>query len=158
MATTAEILGFHRPPNNVPVRWAKHYAQLSALRERLTQRDCSAPTTSHAKLDDLGEAACDDAETNLCFVAASATHGLLIEVLDAMRRIEQGTFGICERTGQHIEPKRLKAIPWARYSLEGQTEVENERLGRRPGLPSLQPLSEADSSDAEKAEAEEQAA
>jgi hypothetical protein len=80
MVTTTEILGVHRNPK-VPTRWAKHYHYLCATRDRLTQRDCSTPATSGAKLDDLGEAASDDAETSLSFVAASATHELLSEVL-----------------------------------------------------------------------------
>jgi RNA polymerase-binding transcription factor DksA len=154
MATITEILGSHRIPN-VPARWATHHHDLCTTRDRLTQRDCSTPGTPSAKLDDLGEAASDDAETSLSFVAASATHEMLIDVLDAVRRIEQGLFGICERTGQPIEANRLTAIPWARYSLQGQMEIENEGLGRRPCLPSLHPLSESNSVDGE--EAEEQA-
>ena len=153
MATAADILGFHRTPH-VPARWAKLYQHLCAIRDRLTQRDCAVPATSHAKLDDLGDAATEDAETSLSFAAASATHEMLGEVEGAIRRIEKGTFGFCESTGLPIEPERLKAIPWARYSLQGQTELENEGLARRPGLPSLQLLSEADSVAAEEAEAE----
>jgi RNA polymerase-binding transcription factor DksA len=151
MATAADILGFHRIPK-VPARWARHYQHLCAIRDRLTQRDGATPATPRAKLDDLGEAASDDAETSLSFVAASATQELLGEVLDAIRRIERGAFGICERTGQPIEKERLKAIPWTRYSLQGQTELESEGFGRRSGVPSLQAVGESDSADAEDAE------
>jgi len=151
MATASAILGFQRNPK-VPARWTRHYRLLCGIRDRLMQRDCSAPATSHAKLDDLGEAASEDAETSLSFVASSATHEMLIDVLDAIRRIEQGTFGICELTGQPIEPARLEAIPWARHSLEGQTAMESEGLGRRPGLPSLRSLSERESVDADETE------
>jgi RNA polymerase-binding transcription factor DksA len=157
MATAAEILGVHRT-HKVPARWARHYQELCALRDRLTQRDCSTPATAGAKLDDLGDAASDDAQTSLSFVAASATHGMLIEVLDAIQRIERGTFGICEITGQPIEPKRLKAIPWTRYSLQGQQEMDHGGFGRRPSLPSLQPFDASDSLAAEEAETEGQAA
>jgi RNA polymerase-binding transcription factor DksA len=156
VATAADIPGSRRDPH-VPARWAQHYQRLSALRDRFTQRDCSTSATSCAKLDDPGEAASEDAETSLSFVAASATHEMLNDVLDAVRRIEQGTFGICERTGQPIEPRRLKAIPWARYSLQGQTEMEKEGLGRRRGVPPLNPLSESEAADEEKAETEGQA-
>ena len=40
---------------------------------------------------------------------------LLTEVDDALQRIEDGTYGICEGTGQPIPKERLEAIPWARY-------------------------------------------
>lgn len=43
----------------------------------------------------------------------------LMEVDQALARIEQGTFGICEETEEPIEPERLLAIPWTRLSIEG---------------------------------------
>src|ERR1700758_141819 len=38
---------------------------------------------------------------------------LLIEVQQALARIDQGTYGICSNCGQPIPEKRLEAIPWA---------------------------------------------
>ncbi len=43
----------------------------------------------------------------------------LMEIESALARIENGTFGICEETEEHIEPERLRAIPWTRLSIEG---------------------------------------
>ena len=42
----------------------------------------------------------------------------LFEIQQALLRIDQGTFGICEGLGIPIEENRLEAIPWARYSME----------------------------------------
>ena len=44
----------------------------------------------------------------------------LLEVKDALRRIEAGTYGKCLDCGRDIEPARLEAIPWAQYCLEDQ--------------------------------------
>jgi|ERR1700682_1927012 len=41
----------------------------------------------------------------------------LLEVKDALRRIEAGTYGKCLDCGREIEPARLEAIPWAEYCL-----------------------------------------
>ena len=41
---------------------------------------------------------------------------LLREVEDALRRIDDGVYGICQATGEPIEIKRLLAKPWARLS------------------------------------------
>ena len=41
----------------------------------------------------------------------------LPEIERALAKINQGTYGICEKTGEFIGYKRLKAIPWARYSI-----------------------------------------
>ena len=43
----------------------------------------------------------------------------LLEIENALARIENGTFGVCEETEEFIEPERLKAIPWTRLSIEG---------------------------------------
>ncbi len=43
---------------------------------------------------------------------------LLNEIDDALRRIEESKYGICEGTGKAIARARLDAKPWARYSVE----------------------------------------
>jgi len=43
---------------------------------------------------------------------------LLREIDDALGRIEQKTYGICEGTGEKIPKARLEAKPWARYCVE----------------------------------------
>jgi DnaK suppressor protein len=43
----------------------------------------------------------------------------LLEVESALARIENGKYGICEETEEHIEVDRLRAIPWTRLSIEG---------------------------------------
>lgn len=139
MATAADILNSNGK-RKVPVRWAKHYRQLCLERERLTGRDFSGPATALVKLDDLGESASDESERSLSFVTATATQETIFEVLQALHRIERGTYGICGITGKPIDAERLKALPWARYSLEGQQELEKSGQGRRTSLPGLEPI------------------
>ena len=43
---------------------------------------------------------------------------------DALRRIEDGTYGKCIQCGREIEPVRLEAIPWARYCLKDQEKYD----------------------------------
>lgn len=43
----------------------------------------------------------------------------LFEIEQALARIENGTYGICDETEELIEPERLRAIPWTRLSIEG---------------------------------------
>ena len=43
----------------------------------------------------------------------------LMEVEIALARIEQGCYGVCEETGELIEPERLMALPWTSLSIEG---------------------------------------
>jgi DnaK suppressor protein len=49
------------------------------------------------------------------------------EIDEALGRMENGTYGICEETEEAIEDKRLQAIPWTRLSLEGAEVREREQ-------------------------------
>ncbi len=53
----------------------------------------------------------------------------LAEIEKALSRIEEGSYGVCEVTGEKIEPERLKAIPWTSCSIEG-AEIK-ESMGKR---------------------------
>ncbi|MBL8177959.1 MAG: TraR/DksA family transcriptional regulator [Bryobacterales bacterium] len=49
------------------------------------------------------------------------------EVQDALRRIHDGSYGICLRCEEPIKPRRLEAVPWARYCVHCQEILEQER-------------------------------
>ncbi len=42
----------------------------------------------------------------------------------ALKKIENGTYGVCEHCGKEINPKRIEAIPWAKYCVECQEKIE----------------------------------
>ncbi|MFM2166469.1 MAG: hypothetical protein RIS79_840 [Verrucomicrobiota bacterium] len=53
----------------------------------------------------------------------------LYEINEALKRIDNGTYGICEGTGEKIMEERLEAMPFARYGIAWQEKIERE--GRR---------------------------
>ena len=53
---------------------------------------------------------------------------LLEKVLQALERMENGCYGICEQTEETIELKRLESIPWTTLSIEGAEIAESENL------------------------------
>ena len=55
---------------------------------------------------------------------------LLREIEEALARIDAGTYGICEATGEPIGKARLKATPWTKYCYEYMLAQE-KRLARR---------------------------
>ena len=155
MATSADILGTGTR-TKVPTRWARHYEQLCAERDMLLEREDYSAEGLQPKLDDLADAASHETQRSISLVAATATHGRIVDVLDAIRRIEKGTYGVCEITGEAISAERLNSVPWARYSLAGQQQMEQGGWARRTALPSLEGLSETEAGDSE-AEAGEEA-
>jgi RNA polymerase-binding protein DksA len=56
---------------------------------------------------------------------------LLREIDDALQRIENHTYGICEGTGKPISKARLDAQPWARYCVEYARMLEQSRPSKQ---------------------------
>jgi RNA polymerase-binding protein DksA len=54
----------------------------------------------------------------------------LMEIQQALARIQNGTFGFCEGLGIPIEENRLEAIPWTRYSLEYAKMIESGKASK----------------------------
>lgn len=50
------------------------------------------------------------------------------EIMMALRRIENGTFGMCEATGEAIPKARLEAFPWARYCVRYAEMLEKGQV------------------------------
>lgn len=75
----------------------------------------------------MAEQGTDTYDQALSLDLAAVDRNLLREIDDALKRIAEGTYGICERTGNVIKSERLQEIPWARYSIEAAREME-----RRP--------------------------
>jgi DnaK suppressor protein len=49
---------------------------------------------------------------------------VLAEIDAALQRIEDGTFGLCERCGKPVAIERLEAIPWATLCIEDKRKQE----------------------------------
>ena len=53
---------------------------------------------------------------------------LLTEVKDALKRIENGSYGQCVDCGQSIPEKRLEALPWAARCIKDEERLEQRNL------------------------------
>jgi RNA polymerase-binding transcription factor DksA len=77
------------------------------------------------------DAATDSFDRDLVLGLASFKQEGLYEIDAALERIDEGTYGVCELTGQLIPWKRLEAIPWTRFSLQAEKQIERDT---RPSL------------------------
>lgn len=85
----------------------------------------------HKELSDQQDIAAEETERELQFLLTDRDRRKLIEVDDALDRLEKGTYGICEECGEPIGKERLKILPFTRYTLECQQEMEElNRLER----------------------------
>jgi len=70
-----------------------------------------------------------DVEASARFQIAGHGFDLLREIDDALARIRRGVYGVCELTGSDIPIGRLKALPFARYTMEAQASLERQGRG-----------------------------
>jgi RNA polymerase-binding transcription factor len=77
-------------------------------------------------IKDLGDQANTAYTREFFFELGNGDRRLLREVVAALAKIDDGTFGSCERCGELIAEKRLDAVPFARYCINCQRLAEEE--------------------------------
>jgi len=102
--------------------------RLLDLEKRLSDRTTRARADARAQTTDQpGDSAdasvVDEGESEE-FTEVELDATVLQQVRDALRRIDEGTFGRCVVDGGPIEPKRLEAVPWTPYCLKHQRLLE----------------------------------
>ena len=66
----------------------------------------------------------DNYEQEFALNLLDSERKLLREIMEALQRIDEQVYGICEVTGRAISKERLEARPWARYCIEYAKLVE----------------------------------
>lgn len=77
------------------------------------------------------DAGSDAYDKDFALSLLSQEQDALYEIEEALKRIENGGFGICEMSNKPIPKNRLEAIPFARFTVECQSQLEKENKGRR---------------------------
>jgi len=77
-------------------------------------------------IKDLGDQANTAYTREFFFELGNGDRRLLREVVAALGKIDDGSFGACERCGEAIADKRLDALPFARYCITCQRLIEEE--------------------------------
>ena len=67
----------------------------------------------------------------------SSDQDAVYEIEEALKRIEKETYGVCELTGKPIPKSRLDAIPWTRFTVEAQSQLERDGALRQRRLGAL---------------------
>lgn len=109
-------------------RWTWHFTTLIRLRETLlrahAEHEASAADRAELHSVDAVDVAEERIEHQVILAELHAEEDRLGEIEAALTRIRNGSYGICEATGEPISPARLKAIPWTRFSLGAAERAE----------------------------------
>ena len=112
--------------------------RLQELETQLSARTARGHEAARAQMmdspGDVGDASIADEGESEAFTEAELDATVLQQVRDALRRIEEGTFGHCVVDGGPIEQKRLEAVPWTPHCLKHQRLLEAASRSRTPSL------------------------
>lgn len=90
------------------------------LVEEMARLENDARDSGEAEVRDSTDDATSSQSTSEALQEDVLLSRTLIQVRDALKRIEDGTYGRCIACGRQIEAARLEAVPWAEYCLEDQ--------------------------------------
>jgi len=103
------------------------------MRDRLTGQITAQSDDSLKYVDDTSsEDRTDDFDKEFALTLVSSEHDSVFEIDSALRRIAEGTYGLCDSCGCTIEKPRLHALPFARMCIRCQSEQEKGRTRFRP--------------------------
>ncbi|HEX9047721.1 MAG TPA: TraR/DksA C4-type zinc finger protein [Verrucomicrobiae bacterium] len=136
-ATASAILG--RPVakgqtgpdlKKVKPEWHSFYLHLLELREQLVRQMNGLAEESAQELAGyslhMADSGTDNFDRDFALSLLSSDQDAIYEIEEALKRIEKKTYGVCELTGKPIPRARLEAIPWTRFTVEAQAQLERE--------------------------------
>ncbi len=97
-------------------QWTWHHHALLKIRDAL-RRECeehsdAARRITEADVHDAADTANLNTDYSTLIAEIRFEEAEMVEVEAALERLQRGAYGICEATGQPIEPERLRALPW----------------------------------------------
>jgi RNA polymerase-binding transcription factor DksA len=169
-ATTAAILGLPASPAkraaqkrkeaklNNGGKWAKQMQLLINLRDRLTDQRNGLAKESAKEMESYGvhmaDSGTDNFDRDFNLSLLSSDQDVIYEIEEALKRIEKDTYGVCEITGKPIPQTRLNAIPWTRFRVDAQSELEQYGILQNRSLGRLGTITTQGSSTKDKADKE----
>ena len=147
LATAAAILG--RPTvktkrdgvAKIKQQWANYYQRLLDLRDQLTKQMHGLAKESAQEMAGyslhMADSGTDNFDRDFALSLLSSDQDAVYEIEEALKRIEKNTYGVCELTGKVIPKKRLEAIPWTRFTVDAQAQLERDGALRQRRLGSL---------------------
>jgi RNA polymerase-binding protein DksA len=81
----------------------------------------------------MADVGTDNFEQEFTLGLIESERQILREIQDALARVDDGSFGVCQGTGKPIPRVRLEAVPWAKYTIEYSRMLEQGKIARDAG-------------------------
>jgi len=139
-------------------QWAKYYNRLLELREQLLRQMSGLAKESAEEIPSyslhMADSGTDNFDRDFALSLLSSDQDAVYEIEAALSRIEKNTYGVCELTGKSIPRARLDAIPWTRFTVQAQAQLERDGALRQRRLGALGTIDSAGVAEAEPEEEE----
>lgn len=96
-----------------------------AVAAQIRQATHDLVENDEAHADSVDQAAADT-DRALAMQMKNRDQGLLFQIDEALRRVDSGNFGECERCGEDIAEARIKAFPFTTLCIDCKAELESE--------------------------------
>ena len=117
-----------------PAKIKEIRAELVGMRDDILKTVGKQKAEEGVDNGDSVDQASQSIEKELLFELSDNERGTLDMIEAAIRKVDNGTYGLCEATQRPIGRMRLEAIPYCRYSIEYQNQLENkETTDAEPG-------------------------
>ncbi len=103
---------------------------LKELNRELNERVNQGSELKLSLGSDLGDLSTLSLESDLSVSLATRYSNMLKQIDQALERVEEGSYGLCEDCGEKIDHRRLKILPFSPYCVSCQTRMEKESSGR----------------------------
>jgi RNA polymerase-binding transcription factor DksA len=145
-------------PKKVKAEWQKYYVRLLELREQLLHQMNGLAKDSAQEMAGyslhMADSGTDNFDRDFALSLLSSDQDAVYEIEEALKRIEKKTYGVCELTGKPIPRARLEAIPWTRFTVDAQAQLEKEGALRQRRLGALGTIDNAGVTEVETEEEE----
>jgi DnaK suppressor protein len=97
------------------------------LQSNLAELESEGRASGESEVRDSADDATSSQATSESFEEGTLLSQTLEQVQDALKHLQDGSYGKCTLCGRQIEPARLEAVPWTPYCVEDQEKQDRKQ-------------------------------
>jgi len=100
----------------------------ASLSQEIAKTRSAEEETTEESTQDIADKAVSSYTREFLYSLTDGERGTLLQIDEALARIDEGSYGFCTNCGQPMAEKRLTAVPWAPYCVDCQELAEKGML------------------------------
>ena len=100
----------------------------ASLSQEIAKTRSAEEETTEESTQDIADKAVSSYTREFLYSLTDGERGTLLQIDEALVRVDEGGYGFCTNCGQPMAEKRLTAVPWAPYCVDCQELAEKGML------------------------------